>query len=618
MNSDPQFLSSVLRDSRAAILVSLSLLALVFWIYGQTIHFDFVNYDDDQYVTGNAHVLCGITLKNLRWALLAGAVPGGVDIDFWRPLSMVSHMLDVQIFGLNAGAHHAMSVVFHGLTAVALFLVLRSMTGAFWKSALVATLWAAHPMRVESVAWVAERKDVLSGLFFILTIGAYTRYARHPMSGWNYLLVILCFALGLMCKPMLVTLPLVLLLIDYWPLQRTTCGLRRLLLEKVPLIIMSVAVAVMTAFASGGGNAHLMSRVPMLCRVGNALESYIIYLRQSIWPFGLSVFYPHPGKNIGWFGVLVALLILVGLTLMALRFRVRRPYLAVGWFWYLGMLVPVIGILQSGEQAHADRYTYLPMIGILIAVVWALEDRTRKWRVRKHPVIIAGIWIILASTLSLLAWKQTTHWRSSETLWKHALASTGENDTVLTSLGDILLRQGKNSDAKKEFLKALRWNPNCPEAIRGLTAIMLDGCDQNATLEQFRALLKSYPDNPSAHYNLGTFLMQEGDLEGAVTEYRKALSLREDLAARCNLGAALFRLGRFNEAISEYRNAIRWEAADPSSHNNLGSVLLRSGDPIQAIAEFREALRLDPGYITAQKNLEKALSQNEAKKNSPK
>ena len=602
------------RDWRWGLLVCLSLIVLVLCVYGQAYHFDFVDYDDNEYVTENTHVLQGLSLDNLRWVMLAGIVPGGIGIDFWRPLSMGSHMLDVELFGLHAGAHHAVNVLLHAMNAVLLFLVLRSMTGAFWRSALVAALWSLHPLRAESVAWVTERKDVLSGLFFLLTLAAYTRYARRPCNLGNYLLVCLCFLLGLMSKPMLVTLPCVLLLMDWWPLRRWGRGGGRgsglsmlwLLIEKTPLLVLSGVVAVMTSQASGGGNANLMSHVPLVFRVANALESYVLYLRQMLWPFGLAVFYPHPGDKMAWPKVLLALLILTGLTWFALRWWRRRPYVTIGWFWYLGMLLPVIGILQSGEQAHADRYTYLPMIGILIALVWGVEEVIREWRggrVRNDAKVMAlGVCAVLLALVAV-SFRQVSHWRNSETLWKHALACTGENDTVLTCLGGILAQQGRPDEAMQRFQRALQFNPACPAAMNGLAGLILEHSDLKEQPKLFENLLKAYPENSQAHYNVGRALHGQGRLEEAAAEYHKALAIKEDLAARCNLGAVLVTLGRLEAAIDEYRRAVSVEPGDATARNNLGVALRKAGRFKEAEGEFRKAVRLDPRYTTAQENL---------------
>ena len=584
-----------------------SIILLVFAVYGQTIGFDFINYDDDQYITSNAHVLRGITLNNLRWAMHAGMTKSGVDIDWWRPLSMMSHMLDVQLFGLNAGAHHAMNVLFHALTATILFLLLRTMTGAFWRSAMVAAIWAVHPLRVESVAWVAERKDVLGGLFFVLTLLAYARYTRQSFSIWNYFLVIICFALGLMSKPMLVSLPIVLLLLDSWPLGRLGCGWRILLGEKLPLFAMSAADGLLTMQSSGGCNFQLMSLIPFPFRVGNAILSYTTYLGQTLWPFGLVPFYLHPGKNIGCFSVIAASILLMVVTLLVLWWRHKRPYLALGWFWYVGMLVPVIGIIQSGDQAHADRYTYLPIIGALIAVVWGVESETREWRLRKSPAIVCALTVILLACLSVIAWKQTTLWRNSVTLWRHTLSCTGENETVLNLLGSSLYETGKTLEAGERFRRALQFNSESVAAMDGLSVILMSECPTNQILATFRDLLASYPSNPKAHYDVATALLQRGEIVAAVNEYRTSLAIRESIDARSNLGYALLKLGQIEAAEKEFRKAVEDEPDNAAIRNNLGMALLNCGDSTGAIVQFRVAVELDPDNPTAKRNLEKAL-----------
>ena len=577
------------RDWRWGLLVCLSLIVLVLCVYGQAYHFDFVDYDDNEYVTENTHVLRGLSLDNLRWVMLAGIVPGGIGIDFWRPLSMGSHMLDVELFGLHAGAHHAVNVLLHAMNTVLLFLVLRSMTGAFWRSALVAALWSLHPLRAESVAWVTERKDVLSGLFFLLTLAAYTRYARRPRNLGNYLLVCLCFLLGLMSKPMLVTLPCVLLLMDWWPLRRwgRGSGMLWLLLEKVPLLALSGVVAVMTSLASVGGNATLMSHVPLVFRVANALESYVLYLRQMLWPFGLAVFYPHPGDKMAWPKVLLALLILTGLTWLALRWWRMRPYVGVGWFWYLGTLLPVIGILQSGEQAHADRYTYLPTIGILIALVWGVEEGTKgaRWRGRKQntPValgVILSLTLAILATLTALSWRQASLWADNENLWRHTISVTTENELADYQLAGTLIERNHILEAIPILKEALRIVPKDPEVL----------------------------------YSLANLYYRRGQFEEALNDYRLSLRYGNKAEAHCNLGSTLYHLGRREEASDEYREAIKARPGYVNAHYNLGRVLIELGSGGEGVDELRKALKLNPSSSKARHELGKFLYQQGQRK----
>ena len=409
-------------------------------------------------------------------------------------------MLDCQLYGLHPGGHHLTNVLLHTATVIALFLVLRQMTGALWRSAFVAAVFAIHPLRVESVAWVAERKDVLSGLFFMLTIGAYVRYARRPWSPARYGLVVLLFALGLMCKPMLVTLPVVLLLLDYWPLQRVEPA-GRLVLEKLPLLALSAASCVVTLLAQTGAIQSTESfSLPL--RFANALVTCMVYLGQMVWPAGLAVFYPYPHNGLPAWEVVLAGMLLAGLSAVAWGERRKQPWLLIGWLWYLVMLLPVVGIIQVGEQAHADRYTYLPQIGIYVAVTWLVAE----WRSGTGRVALGGLMAACSRVLMVCAWKQTAYWQNSETLWTHTLACTTDNDMAHNNLGNDLLQKGRVDDAISQYQKALQIKPNYAEA----------------------------------HNNLGNALLQKGRVDDAIAQCQKALQIKPDYAeAHNNLGNAL-------------------------------------------------------------------------------
>jgi protein O-mannosyl-transferase len=419
-------------NRRAIFWVCLFLAGAVWAVFGQTLGYGFVNYDDGQYVYNNPQVIHGLNLKGIEWAFTHSLMAN------WHPLTVMSHMLDCQLYGLNTGGHHLTSLLLHAATAILLFLVLREMTGALWRSAFVAAVFAIHPLRVESVAWVAERKDVLSGLFFMLTLGAYVRYVRKPPSPGRYLTVIFLFALGLMCKPMLVTVPFVLLLLDYWPLNRFGTPAHRfsipwkLIVEKIPLIVLSIAACLVTLLVQ-----HQDTEVSFSERINNALVSYVAYCGQMFYPVGLAVLYPYP--NDGWptGKIILALLLLVAISAGAFCWRQKRPYFLMGWLWYLGMLVPVIGlVLQVGAQARADRYTYLPQIGLYILVTWTVVALTASWRSRRW--VLGGGAVVVLAVLIICARAQTAYWRDSESLWAHTLACTSGNSLADNNLAWLL------------------------------------------------------------------------------------------------------------------------------------------------------------------------------------
>nr|MBA2431551.1 hypothetical protein [Chthoniobacterales bacterium] len=394
--------------------ICLALVALVWGVFGQTLWHGFVDYDDNIYVYDNPQITSGVTWQAVKWSFTEPHARN------WHPLTTLSHLAEWQLFGANAGGHHFTNVLLQSAAAVALFLVLRLMTGAFWRSALVAAVFAIHPLRVESVAWISERKDVLSGLLFILTLGAYLRYVRQP-SVRRYALVLLVFTLGLLSKSMLVTLPFVLLLLDRWPLRRFEAvqswrdrALRTCLLEKLPLLALSAAVSAVTLLVQkhGGLQAEAM---PLGMRVTNAILAYATYIRQLFWPANLAPFYPHTAGEAPVWQIAAAAVLLLGITALAIICWRTRPYLATGWFWFVGMLVPVIGVVQVGSQAWADRYTYLPHIGLLIAVVWTAAEILSRFRIRR--VVVAGSATVVLVALAVTAWAQTSHWRDSEALW---------------------------------------------------------------------------------------------------------------------------------------------------------------------------------------------------------
>jgi Tfp pilus assembly protein PilF len=505
--------------------VCLSLTALTWVVFGQTLWHDFINYDDPRYVYENTSITSGISIGGVAWAFTH------IHSMNWHPLTTISHMLDCQLYGLKAGAHHFTNVLLHSIAAILLFLTLQYMTGAFWRSAFVAAVFAIHPLRVESVAWIAERKDVLSGVCFMVTLLAYAHYVRAPSIG-RYLTVAFVFALGLMSKPMLVTLPFVLLLLDYWPLRRirnkgSKVGRQvlRLLVEKIPLIALS-AVSSLVTFLAQRGALGWTEQLPILARISNALLSYVVYLRQMFWPANLAVFYLHPENRVASSEIILAATVLIGITITAIILQKNAPYLITGWLWYLGMLVPVIGLVQVGWQGHADRYTYLPQIGLYIAATWAVADLTTLWR---HQRTILGTTAILTiGVLGWGAWVQTSYWRDSETLFRHALAVTANNDVAENNLGIVFLRQGKVDEAISLLQAAVDLRPDNSPAHENLAKALLQKGQVTDALVHYRKLLELQPDNIEVHNIVGTVLVQQGRVREGVEEWQKVLAIQPD------------------------------------------------------------------------------------------
>src|SRR5438093_2173064 len=449
-------------------ILSIFLVVIVWIAFGRALNHDFVGYDDQSYILRNPRVTNGLTLDGIQWAFTH------VHVTNWHPLTTISHMLDCQLYGLQPWGHHLTNILLHTAAAILLFLALRQLTGSFWPSLLVAALFAVHPLRVESVAWVSERKDVLSGVFFMLTLWAYARYARgNVRSSFWYMTVTVLFALGLMCKPTLVTLPFVLLLLDYWPLGRvrpSSSSRRRetasawprrntwswLVIEKVPLFVLSAASCAATLLAQKQA-LDLSIKAPLLERLGNALISYDVYVGQMIWPAHLAVLYPYPEGNLKVPQVVLALLLLLIISTVFFLWRRRYPFLLTGWLWYLGMLVPMIGIVQVGSQVRADRYTYLPQIGLYLLVAWGAMELFHRWHRSREALTVAALLAVAALTAG--SYFQSSYWRDTETLWKHAIASTSNNYVAHTNLAQTLSQSGRFAEAIAECQKALKIKP---------------------------------------------------------------------------------------------------------------------------------------------------------------
>ena len=581
--------------------ICLFLAVITIGVYWQVGGHEFVNFDDKDYITENQHVQEGLTLKSIVWAFTS------THASNWHPLTWLSHMLDCQIFGLNPGGHHLTSVFFHILNSILLFLVFNKMTGAFWKSAFIAVLFAVHPLHVESVAWASERKDVLSTFFWMLTMGAYAFYVENPGIK-KYLTVVLLFVIGLMAKPMIITLPFVLLVLDYWPLGRFNkiSSALKLIKEKIPLFIFAVASGIVTFFVQqSGGAVRSFDSMPLFVRISNAIVSYINYIIKMLMPHNLAVLYPHPGMPPVW-QVAGAFLLLVFISFIAVKTLEKQPYFAAGWLWYLGTLVPVIGLVQVGQQAMADRYTYIPLTGIFIIITWGISDLFAAWRYQYKKQSLVTVSAIIISILIVLTWFQLTYWNNSITLFTHAIKATENNSVAHNNLGNALKYHGRLSEATAHYTEALRIRPKYAKAHNNLGNALADQGKLSEAISHYYEALRIDPDYVLAYNNLGNVLAGHGRISEAIKYYIEALRIRPDFAkAHYNLGNAFADQGRLSEAISHYYEALRIRPNHADAHNNLGNALSGQGKLSEAISHYYEALRIDPHHVLAYNNLKK-------------
>jgi Flp pilus assembly protein TadD len=598
---------------RGFIVVALVLSVAVLAVYWPVHGYPFVFFDDGEYVYENPFVRRGLTGEAIAWAFRSFYAQN------WHPLAWLSHMLDVQLFGVDAGAHHAVNVVIHVANALLVFAVLTRLTALPWRSAIVSALFALHPLRVESVAWISERKDVLSCFFGLLAIWAYARYVAR--ASWaRYLAVAALFAASLMAKPMLLTLPFVLLLLDVWPLRRIGpaeedasaaarpvphVSLRTALLEKLPLLALTAASAVVTYHAQNSGGAVVrFPALPLGVRVGNALVSYVRYVSKTVWPQGLCAYYPHPAAGPPAWQVAGAALLLVGVTVATVALAGRARYLAVGWLWFLGALVPVIGLVQVGAQSMADRYTYFPGIGLLVALVWGAAEhvpsRARRW--------VAALGVAATAALAVTAALQVRTWQSSEALFGRALAVTTDNWMAHTILGRSRLQRGDTEGAIREFAEARRIQPGAPAASTNLGTALASGGREPEALAVFQEAVRIDPSYQNGWYNLGVFFVRAARPVDAVAALREATRLDpEDPRAQFQLGLALDQLGRKEEAIGRYREALCISPSSVEAHTALAVGLAGQGKMGEALSHFREAARLEPGNPVVRENLETAM-----------
>ena len=567
------------RRHRLQFVVSLFLLMATIAVFWQVRGHDFVSYDDNLYVTQNPHVQSGLTADSVIWAFTSGQASN------WHPLTWLSHMLDYELYGLDPKGHHLTNLLLHAANTALLFLVLSWMTDALWEPAAVAALFALHPLHIESVAWVAERKDVLSTFFWIITMFAYVRYVRSP--GYrSYLLLVLVFALGLMAKPMLVTLPFVLLLLDYWPLRRLSIGVSssnnnlkrpwRLIREKIPLLTLAAGSCLVTLLVQRAGPAlQSLEQFSLQDRLANALVSYVKYMAKMIWPGRLAVYYPHPLDHLPAWQIAGAILLLASMTLLVVRKARSHPYLIVGWLWFLGTLVPVIGIVQVGGQAMADRYTYVPLIGLFISMAWGISSVVTRWPRLKTAVSILTVCVI--SLLTISTWFELHHWKNSIALFEHALKVTSNNQLAHNNLGLALSKEGRIEEAIEHFSKALLITPQYVHA----------------------------------HINLGNAFKDQGNLKKAEEHYRQALSfVPDDATAKNNLGIVIAMQGRTDEAVALFTEVLRADPDNALAHNNMGIVLAKLGEFDKAIQHFSEALRINPDSASARRNLQQVLTRH--------
>ena len=594
------------------ICIFLALSTLV--VYHQVGDFEFVNFDDPLYVTHNPIVQKGLSGETVAWAFTEATL----ETNYWVPLTWLTILLDYQLYGMNAGGFHLTNLFLHMLNTLLLFAALRRMTGRLWRSALVAALFALHPLHVESVAWVTERKDVLSSLFWMLTLLNYARYVERP-GMWRYFTVFLGIVFGLMAKPMLVTLPFVLLLLDFWPFQRFAATdhqylckipkrpVRQLLWEKVPFLALVVLVSVMTFLTQAeGGAVKSLSAYPLDVRVTNALAVYVAYIGKMLWPAGLAFFYPHPGSLPLW-QPLMAGILLISMTIFALCFAQKRPYLIFGWLWYLGTLVPVIGLVVIGPYVMADRYTYISLIGLFVAIVWGAADI---FSAKRYPTAVAASFSLLILTiLAVISWYQAGYWQNSITLCKRAIAVNRNNITAHNNLAIALEARGRTDEAVRYYLETLEIDPDNAMLYNNLGYVLERQKKTVEAIYYYEKALQIDPKYVYAHNNLGNVFLSQKKYSAAIDHYRQALKSDPRYAkAHFNMGNAFFVQNEFDQAAFHYREAVRIEPLYAEAHNNLGSALALTGQMDRAIEHYREALKIRPDFHDAQNNLRHHLS----------
>jgi len=580
-------------------LLCLLLIAAILSVFWQVQYHSFINYDDNVYVTQNRNVQSGLSQESVLWAFTA------TDAGFWHPLTWLSLMFDYKLYRLNPAGYHWTNVIFHIANTLLLFLALNRMTGAIWQSGFVAALFAVHPLHVESVAWIAQRKDVISTFFWMLTMYAYAIYVERT-GVWRYILVFISYLLGLMAKPMLVTLPFVLLLLDYWPLKRLQ-STAHLVLEKAPFIVVTIFICVVTYITEQMSGALSPAEIyPLDVRIQNAMISYVAYIEKMIWPSNLAILYPYPANLWPIAQVVVSGLVLALISIIVIRLISTYPYLAVGWFWYLGTLVPVIGFVQVGIPALADRYTYVPLIGLFIATTWAFPDLLRRWKYRKAFFTVTSAFILIA--LMTCTWFQVRYWKNSVTLLSQTIQVTERNYIAHNNLGLALLDEGLFDDAIRHFRIALRIKPRIGIFHTNL-GVALSRCGKvDEAISNFLTALEINNNDWGTHFNLGIVLIKKGNVDEGIINLEKAVAGKPDnIQYRRALADAFMQKGVIDNAIVHYDALLQAEPENAELHNNLGVALAKRERFDEAVGHFNTALKLMPEYTEAYGNLKKTL-----------
>jgi len=589
-----------IRNRRSAFLVCLLLFVLVVWVFEPCLQGSFHFFDEQSYILGNSRVNSGLSWANVGWAFY------GFGSANWHPLTWLSHMLDVQVYGLNPWGHHLTNLLLHALNTVLVFLVFRKMTGAAWRSLIVALLFGLHPLRVEPVAWISERKDVLSTLFWLLAMWTYARFAEESKSTSRktklfYGLTLLFFALGLLSKQMVVTLPFVFLLLDFWPLNRWEWKNKwRLVLEKIPLFVLMVAGSVMAYIAKQSAGALQEIHLSLGDRVDNAFISYVRYLGKLFWPENLCLYYPHPGH---WPTMLVlpAALFVLGISALAWMKRKQIPYLFTGWFWYVGTLVPVIGLVQLHSLAMSDVWTYVPMIGICLALVWGLCELTKQWR--HQTVIMVTLTVATLTACIAVTHHQIAFWKDDITLWTRAINVTENNYVAHNNLG-LVLQLTQPDASLKEFQEAARINPRFADAQRGLARQLTARNFFDEAIIHYQKALEIDPADAWSEYGLGHAFYEKGQVDKAIMHLQRAVEIVPNYVAAQKMLADVFEeRGQLDEAIAHFQAVVKYKPADAHAQDDLGTALLIKGHVREAVACLQRAVEIDPDDMEAHKAL---------------
>ena len=573
------------------LLISICFVAAIIAVYWPVYNYNFVKYDDDTYVTNNTNIQSGLNWKSICWAFTTGYASN------WHPVTWLSHILDYQLFGSWAGGHHLTNILFHILNTIVLFYVLMRMTGAIWPSAFVAAVFALHPLHVESVAWVAERKDLLSTFFWLLTMWAYILYVKKLKFKW-YLTAFLMFVLGLMSKPMLVTIPFVLLLLDYWPLGRKFSY--KLVVEKTPFFICSIASCTVTYLIQKSGAAITnIKTFGVQARISNIILSYATYIGKMIWPGRLAVLYLYPVDGLSLIKVGISGLVLLLISIYFIYAARHHRFLTTGWLWYLGTLVPVIGLVQVGAQAMADRYTYITLTGLFIIIAWGAKELAAK----RHSLVLSLLVVVLAAW-ALTASRQLKYWKNSLTLFEHTTQITENNFIILNNYIACLNEAGRFDEAIEQFSRLLKMKPDSPGVHNDFGFALLNAGRVPQAAEHFQLALKYKPDFPQAYYNFANALKKQGRFEEAVSCYKRALKLKPDyIDAYINLTSAFISLKKFDEAAESCNKVLEFDPCNVFAHGHLSMVLANTGKIDEAIKEVRFVLNFRPNDAQMHRNL---------------